>query len=319
MFVDTEIAPGVVTRALTPEEASESRGWREALLPGLEPDAVARFIDPRLDKVYSVFAMAAGSRRLVVKQAEGNEVAVYRSHLDGRGLPVPELLRVADVDGATWLLFESFPGGDLQRCSIGQARDAGRAVGQIAASGWSERGGSPDATAAYLATLDRDRDVLEDLPEVRRAYAVLAHRAETGPWALAEADLLPINVLHDGQRACVIDWGYGEVLPVMLDPGRFLAHGGPGESSMFVHEDGVRSTFLAAWLDEVCSRVDTALTSDLMTRDVMLEHVHQHVECFRWVRRLLAAGEQLPDRYDPDRDLYSHLEAARRFACEALN
>jgi len=45
----------------------------------------------------------------------------------------------------------------------------------------------------------------------------------------------------------VIDWGYGDVLPVMLDPGRFLAQGGPGERLPFLYEDGVHQAFLVAW------------------------------------------------------------------------
>lgn len=319
VFVDIEIAPGVVTRALTAEELPATLGWRDAFVPGLDPERVSRFIDRRLDKVYSVFAIAAEDRPLVVKQAEADEVAVYPTHLDGRGLPVPQLLRVADVDGVTWLLFEAVPGNDLQRCSVEQARDAGRAVGRIAASGWSEAGGSPEATADYLAALDRDLDVLDDLPEARSAYVELAKRVEDGPWGLAESDLLPINVLHDGRRAFVIDWGYGQVLPVMLDPGRFLAHGGPDARSMFVQEHGVRDAFLEVWLDEVRSCVATQLTPDLLARDVLLEQVHQQVECFGWVRRLLAADEDLPDRYDPDRDLYSYIDAARTLAREALS
>jgi hypothetical protein len=319
VFFDAHFAPGVVSRALTAEERSETLSWRAVLLPGLDPDVVTRFVDPRLDKVYSAFAVRASGRPLVVKRAEANELIVYRTHLQRRGLPVPELLRVAEVDGSTWLLLESIQGTDVQRCSIMQARDAGRAVGRIAASRWSEPGGSPKAVTDYLAQLDRDADVLGDFPEVRRAYAALARRVESGPWGLAQADLLPLNVLHDGKRAWVIDWGYGDVLPVMLDPGRFLAQGGRDERSAFIQEDGVPEAFLRAWLDEVRCHVDTRLTPDLLAHDVLLEEVRQQVECFRWVPRLLAAGEQLPDYYDPERDLDRHVATAQRLAREAMS
>lgn len=319
MFFDSSLAPGVLSQALTARELAETRPWREALLPSVEPDAVTRFVDPRLDKAYSAFAVQAGGRRLVAKRAEANEVSVYRTHLQGCGLPVPELLRVAEVEGSTWLLLESIPGTDLQRCSIAQACEAGRAVGRIAVSRWSESGGSPRATADYLAQLDRDADVLGDFPEVRRAYAALARQVESGPWGLAQADLLPLNVLYDGECAWVIDWGYGDVLPVMLDPGRFLAQGGCDEWFAFVQEDGVREAFLRAWLDEVRCHVDTRLTPDLLAHDVLLEEVRQQVECFRWVPRLLAAGEQLPDHYDRERDLDRHVATARRLARDAMS
>ena len=71
---------------------------------------------------------------------------------------------------------------------------------------------------------------MDDLAEVYRAYLAEAARV---PRTLCNDDLLPFNVLVNEERAVILDWEYGGILPYPCALARLLAFGEEGTDFFF--------------------------------------------------------------------------------------
>ena len=75
----------------------------------------------------------------------------------------------------------------------------------------------------------RDED---DQKRLEEAYASFMKIYQTTPRTLCHDDLLPFNLLI-GERAVLIDWEYGGVLPYPTSFARLIAHGREEEGAFF--------------------------------------------------------------------------------------
>ena len=68
---------------------------------------------------------------------------------------------------------------------------------------------------------------------MEQAYSGFLELYESLPRTLCHDDLLPFNVLVDGNKATIIDWEYAGILPYPTSLVRLIAHGREEEDAFF--------------------------------------------------------------------------------------
>lgn len=200
---------------------------------GLSEAKLEQFRDAEDGSPYAVWLVRSGSGDLVLKRAKAYEAEVYRTFFPVRKSYAPALLGSATHDGEAYLLLEYSPGEDLRRCDRTRLVPALDALGAMQNEYW-QREDLYDAAC----TLDRALEGIKNRGRYlgsERLEAVYEHFVQVylqTPRSLCHDDLLPLNVLV-GERAVLIDWEYGGVLPYLSSLARLIAHGREEENAFF--------------------------------------------------------------------------------------
>lgn len=257
-----------------------------------------RFIDTEIDgdepKVYSTFKLVSGGRAFVLKKSEDEESynAEVRHYKLLEGLPVPEFLGAADG----FILLGFVEGSDLLTASDEGVRAVAKSLSEIMNAYPMGRGYADERYARYLKRLEKRAGYLSEEPELARAFSVFFERAKEIPLTMSNSDLLPINVLFDGERAILIDWAFGGFMPYALDIARFIAHGRTsGNGSPFRMTDGQKRLFADLVYDELTVKPERAVYD----RDILLAEFNECVEILEYYLR-----DKTVERGDTFRDYY---------------
>ena len=202
---------------------------REALrLLGI-PDAgnagLTAFTSDEDGSQYAVWLVLKGEERYVLKKAKAYEKEVYSTFFREKKSYAPELLGSCSLNGDDWLLLEYCEGDDLRYCDRPRLIKALDALCEMQEEFW-QRSGLYDRAV----TMDRALEAAEERGRwlgsglLEKAYAVYLEAYKETPRSLCHDDLLPINLLV-GERAVLIDWEYGGVLPYLTSFARLIAHG----------------------------------------------------------------------------------------------
>ena len=200
---------------------------------GLSQAKIEQFMAAEDGSPYSVWHVQAGPEDYVLKRAKGLETEVYRSFFSEKKPYAPALFGSVAHDGETYLLLEYCPGRDLRRCDRERLIFTLDALGAMQDEFWQRE----DLYGAGC-TLEKSIKAIED-----RGHWLGSERLETvyekfirvyrqTPRSLCHDDLLPFNVLVD-ERAVLIDWEYGGVLPYPGPLARLIAHGREDENAFF--------------------------------------------------------------------------------------
>ena len=200
---------------------------------GLSQAKIEQFMAAEDGSPYSVWHVQAGPEDYVLKRAKGQEEEVYRSFFSEKKPYAPALFGSVAHDGETYLLLEYCPGRDLRRCDRERLILTIDALGAMQDEFWERE----DLYGASC-TLEKSIKAIED-----RGHWLGSERLETvyekfirvyrqTPRSLCHDDLLPFNVLVD-ERAVLIDWEYGGVLPYPGPLARLIAHGREDENAFF--------------------------------------------------------------------------------------
>lgn len=184
------------------------------------------------DTLYEVWKVTTPEGEYVLKKAKSHELAVYdaffREDLPG----APRFLEAAEAEGENWILMEYVKGTDLRRCDRESLTAALDALISLQDRFWE----SPE-TAGYsfeesLQSRKNRGSFLND-PFFEQAYGRFLELYESLPRTLCHDDLLPFNVLVDGDKATIVDWEYAGILPYPTSLVRLIAHGREAEDAFF--------------------------------------------------------------------------------------
>ena len=200
---------------------------------GVRPEQISAFICDEDGSEYAVWLVDTGTEKRVLKRAKGSELAIYHSFFSERKPYVPAFFGACEHNGDAYFLTEYCPGEDLRRCGREKLIKALDALIRMQDEFW-ERADLYDAANAYEKAQKniehRGRYLGSALLE--RAYAQFTALYQNTPRTLCHDDLLPFNLLI-GERAVLIDWEYGGMLPYPVSLARLLAHGRERDDAYF--------------------------------------------------------------------------------------
>ena len=263
------------------EKAKEPLDIPEALksIIGEGFEAFRFFDDSVYDdrKGYNTYKIVSVNGAFVLKRYSSGEdlEAEMKQYSLLSGLPVPELLGA----GGDCILMRFSPGDDLKiptDVGLSAAADSLAAVMNAYPMG---RCYAKERYGTYLKRLERRAGCLNAEPELAAAFALFYDRQEEIPLTLSNGDLLPINVLYDGERATLIDWEFGGFLPYALDIARFIAHGTDnGEVTGFRMSAEQKRAFAEA----VYERLSLRPSREVYERDLKLAVFNEYVEILEY-------------------------------------
>ena len=264
------------------EKLKEPPELPEALYALIGTDSVEmyRFMDSSVydeGKGYNTYRLDAGGRSFVLKRYSAPEdlEAEVRQYSLLKGLPVPKLLGV--YDGC--ILMDYVTGDDLKLPSDDAIREAAKSLAAIMNAYPMDRGYSAERYDRYLRRLEKRAGYLLNEPELKQAFNIFFERQKEIPLTLSNGDLLPINILYDGEKATIIDWEFGGFMPYALDIARLIAHATPdGEVTSFHMSDEQKGMFV----DLVYDMLSVKPTREIYDRDILLARFNECIEILEY-------------------------------------
>ena len=168
--------------------------------------------------------------RCILKCAKGDELANYRRYLADNPPFAPRLLKTIPRGEETFLLLENISGENLQRCARPALTVALDALIELQRRYWNA---SDDGSfAATLPGRQKRRAYLADTRLIAQ-YDCFLQLYNSIPRTLCHDDLLPFNVIANGDRAVLIDWEHAGILPYPVSLARLIAHGTEDPDALF--------------------------------------------------------------------------------------
>ena len=210
------------------------------------PAAIAssRFTNEEDGEAYDVWRVELPDKTCVLKRAKGNEPTIFDAFLRGEASYAPKLYAMTDE----WLLMEYVPGNNLMRCERASLTKVLDALIAIQSKYWNAK----DPLGTLNEALQSRRNRLQYLPDPRLRAAYVAYLEDFGslPKTLCHDDLLPFNVIVNSDRAVLIDWEVGGILPWPTSIARLIAHGESEENAFFYMTDADKSHAISYFYEQ---------------------------------------------------------------------
>lgn len=202
-------------------------------LPGITDEAIRAFTVEEDGGAYAVWRIDAGSGSYVLKRAKAFELETYRCFFRDKKPYAPAFYGSCAFDGTEYFLMEYCPGEDLRRCEREKLRKALDALIEMQEEFWQREAlyGSAFTLEQSLVGIENRGRYLGS-KRLEEVYAAFVRIYQTTPRTLCHDDLLPFNLLI-GERAVLIDWEYGGLLPYPTSFARLIAHGREEEGAFF--------------------------------------------------------------------------------------
>ena len=184
---------------------------------------------------YQVWQIDNGDARYILKEAKEKEAEIYQSILaDLPGDSVPRIYQTIGEENKVCLLMEYIQGEDLRSCNRRKLNLALDALIALQRKTWE------DQTLADVGyTFERSCKNLENRarylndPLLETVFQQFLQVYASVPRTLCHDDLLPFNVIASDNRAVLIDWECGGLLPYPASFARLIAHGEEKENAFF--------------------------------------------------------------------------------------
>ena len=166
------------------------------------------------------------------KQREAKKI--YQSVLANLKGSVPSLYQAITIDEKSYLLLEYIEGEDLCKCNRTKLTNALDALIFIQQKTWGTQAGGQWKSSfdkKLLQRQNRGRHLNNLLLE--EAYEKFLRIFELLPQTLCHDDLLPFNVISKSNKAFLIDWECGGILPYPTSFARLIAHTEENEDALF--------------------------------------------------------------------------------------
>ena len=173
-----------------------------------------------------VWQVTVGGDRYFLKRAKEYEAEIYRTFFTQDRPYAPKLLGSAAGEDGEYLLLEYIAGDNLQRATLSGLAAAVESLSLMQNEFWENQRLSHKGLSfeESFAQRKKRRDYLCSalLEKYYDEYLFLYERL---PRTLCHDDLLPFNILVAKNRAVMIDWEVGGILPYPVSFARLIAHG----------------------------------------------------------------------------------------------
>lgn len=209
----------------------EIRNIIELLVPGAMVWQAEPFRAEEDGRAYAVWKLDTDRGPMVLKKTNDAERAVYETFF-AEGGPVPKIYGFA----GEWMLMEFVPGTSMSRCTRTLLIRTLEALCESQDKWWGNetRG---DVGYGFPASFPSRCKRLAYMGDLETAYQAYLDEFARVPRTLCNDDMLPFNVLADENRAVILDWEYGGILPYPCAIARFLAFGEEGDGLFQMREE----------------------------------------------------------------------------------
>lgn len=177
---------------------------------------------------YSVWMLDTAEGPVVLKKITQQEQAVYEAFFPGGGGVVPKIYGFSQG----YMLMEYIPGETLSRCTRQKLIHTLDALIQTQEQYW-ENTKLADVGYSFSKSYSNRQKRLPYMEDLGACYEAYLEEFRTIPRTLCNDDMLPFNVLVSNDRAVILDWEYGGILPYPCSLARLLAYGEETEGALF--------------------------------------------------------------------------------------
>ncbi|MBO4501668.1 MAG: aminoglycoside phosphotransferase family protein, partial [Clostridia bacterium] len=162
----------------------------------------------------------------------------YRAFFPRPAPGVPRCFGSVSACGDDYLLLSCERGESLLSPDRDSVRAAVDTLAGIQDLFWGDTSHSGDGITFEKSLASRtERGKYLGDEALEKCYARFLELYSRLPRTLCHDDLLPYNVLYDGERAVIVDWEYAGILPYPSSFARFIAHCREGEDELFRMRD----------------------------------------------------------------------------------
>lgn len=203
------------------------------------PRSISQMQNDEDGDLYSVWRLDYPDKSYILKQAKGNECAIYQQYFMHPAVYAPEIHGITHFENKDYLLMEYISGHDLKKCNREDLIRVLDSLIHMQKDFWQ----APDPLDSFAHSLNRRNNRRAFLPELRlvRAYDAYLEAYQSMPRCLCHDDLLPFNVILSQDRAVLIDWEVGGILPYPTSLARLIAHGEEKEDAFFYMKESDRA------------------------------------------------------------------------------
>lgn len=264
--------------------------------------SITPFVREEDQTEYQVWRVDCPDRRYVLKQVKEDEeeLELYRQFLTPAKSYAPELLGTAHWEQGVYLLTAFVEGEDLRHCETGTLRRTLDALIAAQKEYWAreDRYACGYSLEKSLPGREKRGAYLND-NTLHRAYAKFLQRYRNTPLTLCHDDLLPFNVLVNEEKAVLLDWEYGGMLPYPVSLARLIAHGREEEQAFFYMTEEDRQFAIAYYYENLVREKGIPFSEYRQTLDYFLFY-----EYCEWIMLANRYGDTSNDNY-----LYSRTKA----------
>ena len=223
------------------------------------------------DEPYHVWRIDSDNTRYILKEAKGNESKIYQSILAELKESIPTLYQVITTDEKTYLLMEYVEGENLCKCNRTKLKRALDSLISLQKKTWEDR--TFDHLEDFfdkslIQRQNRGRYLNDSLLE--EAYEKFLNVYPSTPKALCHDDLLPFNILVSDQKAFLIDWEAGGILPYPTSFARLIAHAEDDADALFYMTQADQDFAVHYYYDNLLKEKGISFTDWLNTLEYFL-------------------------------------------------
>ena len=223
------------------------------------------------DEPYHVWRIDSDNTRYILKEAKGNESEIYQSILAVLKESIPTLYQVIKKKKKTYLLMEYIEGENLCKCNRTKLTRALDSLISLQQKTWEGRtfdhlGDFFDKS--LIQRKNRGKYLNDSLLE--EAYEKFLSVYQSTPKALCHDDLLPFNIITSDQKAFLIDWESGGILPYPTSFARLIAHAEDNTDAFFYMTQADKDFAVNYYYDKLLKEKGISFTDWLNTLEYFL-------------------------------------------------
>lgn len=174
---------------------------------------------------YQVWRIDTNNTKYILKEAKGDEQELYATVLATVKISVPALYQVITINEKAYLLLEYIDGEDLCRCNRTKLTHTLDALISLQQQTWEMEAKACLEGSFEKSFLQRQiRGKYLNNPKLEIVYEKFLSMYQSIPKTLCHDDLLPFNVIANSEKAVLIDWECGGILPYPTAFARLIAH-----------------------------------------------------------------------------------------------
>lgn len=211
---------------------------------------------------YQVWTIDTGTAQYILKEAKEDEAETYRLILSELNTDcIPAIYQTISAGEKIYLLMEYIDGENLCHCNRAKLTLALDALISLQRKTWNNRSLADYGYSFEKSLLGREQrgKYLND-PLLEEVYEKFMGMYRTVPRALCHDDLLPFNVIASDNRAVLIDWECGGILPYPTAFARLIAHSEETENALFFMTSEDRTFAIDYYYDNLLKEAGISYT-----------------------------------------------------------